>query len=212
MVTWWLVGQEEQRRDSLTGINMIRSDGGVQSRKNGSPMTDAGGVNMMRSEGGLPPALAMKLTDIGIVRSDGGRQSQMISLSKKDGIRMGRNGSGRRSCSAAMNGAGVNKARSDGGLQFSSKRRGSIPVTKSEGGFPSPKKGLPSPKRGLARNEVSIAESANEDNLNPERKSYSKIVSFNGGGHSQNSSSSQEQLDQNLPLPGTVMSDNEPLL
>lgn len=204
MVTWWLVGQEEQRRDSLTGINMIRSEGGIQSRKNSLAMKDSGALNLIRSEEGIQSSLAMKDTGSSIVRSDGGRQSQMITLAKKDfGIRMGRNGSGRKSCSAAMNGAGVGKARSDGGLQSSSKRRGSIPVTKSEG--------FSSPRRGSARKEASTVEKAKEGNLNLERQSYSKIVSFNSG-HSQNSSSSQEQLDQSLPLPGTVMSDNEPLL
>ena len=117
MVTWWLIGQEEQRRDSLTGINMVRSEGSLQSQK----------------------------------------------------------------------------------------RKNSIPATKSEGS-------LLSQKNGSIQNDVTVVAKTSEGSLSSRRQSYSKIVSFNGGGHSPNSSSSQEQLDQNLPLPGTVVTDNEPLL
>lgn len=116
MVTWWLMGQEE-RRDSLTGINLARSDGSVQSRKN--------------------------------------------SMAKRDSVAM---------------------AKSDGTLN--------------------------SQTNGLNQKETNAV--SGEGTFVPRRQSYSKIVSFNG--HSQNSSSSPEQLDQNLPLPGSVITDNEPLL
>ena len=119
MVTWWLIGQEE-RRDSLTGINLARSEGSVQSRKNSMAKRDS--VPQAKSEGTL--------------------NSQTNSLSQKES--------------------------------------NPLPPPPGEGSF------------------------------TPRRQSYSKIVSFTG--HSQNSSSSQEQLDQNLPLPGTVITDNEPLL
>ncbi len=119
MVTWWLIGQE--RRDSLTGINMIKSEGSLPSRS---------------------------------------------SLPKRD----------------------------------------SIPSAKSEGS-------LQSQKNSLAREmqDVTVVAKTSEGSASSRGQScYSKIVSFNG--HHQNSSSSQEQLDHNLPLPGTVVTDNEPLL
>lgn len=34
MVTWWLVGQEEENRDSLTGMNLTKSESQLYQQRN----------------------------------------------------------------------------------------------------------------------------------------------------------------------------------
>ena len=117
MVTWWLMGQEE-RRDSLTGINMAKGEGSLKLQKNSSLKQKS--MRMTKSESVVQTQNNSSLTEAVVMKTSEG---SLLSAGR--------------------------------------------------------------------------------------RQSYSKIVSFNGHGKKAVSS---EELNESLPLPGTVVTDNEPLL